>query len=137
MNKPLTALTTKLTWQLNILYEQFQVVQNQIHELEQQLQSLETQIKNAYPVSIIINPELEMNRLNFIVQQGEKKVELTDRLKNKQYEENILKEKIQRIKTELKILENYIEREELSKKKQEKKKQDDLIDEWVIQKDSL
>lgn len=134
MNQPLNALMSKLNWQLNELNLHLHESQTQSQSLTAQIQAIDGLINQARPKSLVINPELEMNRLNFMTQEANKKDELSAELKNHQDVESKLKEKIQRVKTELKMLEKYLEREESSHHEQQKKAHDNALDEWVIQK---
>jgi flagellar biosynthesis chaperone FliJ len=45
-----------------------------------------------------------------------------------------VQEKMQRIKTELKMLEKYLEREQTERQEQQKKAENNALDEWVIQR---
>lgn len=137
MNKSLKALMSKLNWQLNELNLHLHAAQSQVHALSAQIQTIEQQLNQARPKSLLINPELEMSRLNFVTQEANKKEELSAELKNHQDRENNLKERIQRVKTELKMLEKYLEREASSDHEQQKKAQDNALDEWVIQRREL
>lgn len=137
MNPSLNALTTKLNWQLNELHLHLQEAQNQAQAVMQQMQKIDEQIGHAKLNSLLINPDLEINRLNFVMQQQEKKEILAAQMKSHQDLEHKLEEKIQRLKTELKMLEKYMAREELIQKEQQNKAQDNAMDEWVIQKKEL
>lgn len=55
-------------------------------------------------------------------------------LKQHQDTEQNVEEKMQRIKTELKMLEKYLEREQAELKEQQKKAENNALDEWVIQR---
>lgn len=134
MNKSLNALMTKLNWQLNELNLHLHEAQNQIKQLTQQIQAIDEHIDKARMNSLVINPELEISRLNFVTQQQEQKDDLFTALKNHQEVEKKLNDKIQRLKIELKMLEKYMEREAASQKEQQEKTQANAMDEWVIQK---
>lgn len=134
MNQPLNALMSKLNWQLNELNLHLHEAQTQSQSLTNKIQAIDEHLNQARPKSLVINPELEMSRLNFATQEANKKDELITELKNHQDVEDKLKEKIQRVKTELKMLEKYLKREESSHNEQQKKAHDNALDEWVIQK---
>lgn len=134
MNQSLNALMSKLNWQLNELNLHLHATQSQVHALSEQIQALDQLLNQTRPKSLLINPELEMSRLNFVTQEANKKEELCAERKNHQVEADKLKEKIQRVKTELKMLEKYLEREASSHHEQQKKAQDNALDEWVIQR---
>lgn len=134
MNQSLNALLTKLNWQLNDLELNLNKTRQEIQRLADQINKIDKSINGSGFNSLIINPDLEINRLNFITQQHNQKEELISALNNYQGTESKLKEKIQRVKTELKMLENYLQRDQISKKEHLKKAHDNALDEWVIQK---
>lgn len=137
MNHSLTALMTKLTWQYNELGAHLQAAERESFKVTQQLQELEQKLNQSCVAPIIINPDFEINRLNFITQQHEKKEELAMNLKTHQTLETTLKDKVQRVKTELKMLEKYLDRERRTQQEQQRKAQEHALDEWVIQKREL
>ncbi|MDR3501308.1 MAG: flagellar FliJ family protein [Legionella sp.] len=134
MNQSLSALMTKLNWQLNELNLQLLETQNQLQKVRQEREALDEQIQQAGVNSLTINPDFEISRLNFITQQHEKKEALNMTLKQHQDTEQNVQEKMQRIKTELKMLEKYLEREQAELKEQQKKAENNALDEWVIQR---
>ena len=134
MNQSLTALMTRLTWQNNELSIHLQAAETESQTVLQQIQVLEQKINESCIASVNINPELEINKLNFLTQQQEKKEELLMILKNHQALEAKLKDKLLRIKTELKMLEQYMEREEHAARQHQMKSQENSLEEWVLQK---
>lgn len=73
MNKSLVCLIHKLNKQFNDLDLHLHAVQHQKQELEHQIQHIEEQIDQTIPNSLTMNPEIEINWLNFVMQQQEKK----------------------------------------------------------------
>lgn len=134
MNKSLNALMKKLEWQLDELNLHLVEADQQSVQLHQQIQTLNKQMNQNNTNALFINPDLEINRLNFITQLLQKKEEFNIQLKNNQEIENKLKEKIQRVKTELKMLEKYLQREASQQQIQQRKTQENAMDEWIIQK---
>lgn len=134
MSQPLQAMLVKLSWQLNELNLHLHEVQKKIQTVEQQIGEIDQHMNQTGLKSLLINPEFEINRLNFITQQQEKKIEMVAVLKDHHEVEAKLNDKILRVKTELKMLEKYLDREALSQKEQQKKAQDNAMDEWVIQR---
>ena len=134
MSHPLQAMMVKLNWQLNELNLHLHEAQRQIQAVEQQIEEIDQHMNQTGLKSLLINPEFEINRLNFITQQQEMKIELITVLKDHHDVEAKLNDKILRVKTELKMLEKYLDREALSQKEQQKKVQDNAMDEWVIQR---
>ncbi len=116
MNKSLTTLMSKLNSQRHELDSNLSAAQHKRQELVYQIQQIEEQINQTGPNSLTINPAIEINRLNFITQQQEKKEAATRELKNNQEIENKLKEKSKRVAMELKMLAHYLEREESNQK---------------------
>ncbi|MCW8443364.1 hypothetical protein OQJ05_04765 [Fluoribacter gormanii] len=117
MNQSLTSLIDKLNRQLQELDLNLFATQFKQHELEQQIQQIKEHINQTSTNSLTINPVTEINWLNFITQQQEKIEAITLDLKNHQDIENKLKDKIKRIKMELKMLENYLERQQTNQMK--------------------
>lgn len=138
MNQALNALMTKLNWQNNELTSQFEETQRKASHYENQINALSTQIDQSSITSTtkqnIINPEIEMSRLYFITTQQEKIAKLTSCFQEQLALEAQLKEKIQRNKTELTLLEKYLKREEQTQQLHLKKKEEQSMDEWALQK---
>lgn len=133
MNQSLSALLTRLTWQNNELAIHLQAAEQESLIVMQQIKELEQKIEHSCIPPRIINPELEINKLNFLTQQQEKKEELLMILRNHQALITKLKDKLQRIKTELKMLEQYVEREQQTHNEELLKAQEQALDEWVLQ----
>lgn len=134
MNNTLSALMTKLTWQQDELILHLQTSENKSQELLLQIQKIEQELHDNTFGSLIINPELEINRLNFITQKHKTKDELACILQDQQLLQIKLKDKLQRVKTELKMLEKYLEKQAVAEKIQYLQSQQNAMDEWVLQK---
>jgi len=134
MNHSLSALMTKLKWQQNDLIAQINILEKQAQIVRQQIQEVEEQIDKASINPLIVLPEFEINRLNFITQQQDKKEGLLATLRNHNALQSTLNAKLHRIKTEINMLEKYLQREDLTHKEQQRKAQDNALDEWIIQK---
>ncbi|HHF7374385.1 hypothetical protein [Legionella bozemanae] len=117
MNKSLTTLMSKLNKQLNELNLNLDATLHKKQEFAQQIQQIEELINQTSSSSLTINPTIEINRLNVMTQQQERKDAITLDLKNYQEIENKLKEKIKRVTMELNMLMHYLEREETNQKK--------------------
>lgn len=133
MNQSLSALMTRLTWQNNELTIHLQAAEQESFIVMQQIKELEQKTEHSCIPPHIINPELEINKLNFLTQQQEKKEELLMILRNHQALITKLKDKLQRIKTELKMLEQYVAREQQTHNEELLKSQEQALDEWVLQ----
>ncbi len=107
----------KLNEQLNELNLNLDTALHKKQELGQQIHQIEELINQTNSSSLTINPAIEINRLNVITQQQEKKETIILDLKNYQDIENKLKQKIKRIKMELNMLMHYLEREQTAQKK--------------------
>jgi chromosome segregation ATPase len=134
MNPSLTALMTRLKWQNNELSFHLHSAEEEMHRITLHIKEMDQRIEHSCISSLIINPELEINKLNFLTQQHEKKNELLLVLKNQQDLITQLKDKVQRIKTEQKMLERYMERQQQEYKEQQTKAQEHTLEEWVVQK---
>lgn len=138
MNHTLTALMTKLTWQNNDLTLQLQTAQKQSWLSQNQIQTLVNQINQSSltqgNANRIINPEIEMSRLHFITKQQNEKELLNNALKNHQAVEQQLKDKLQNLKIELKMLEKHLKKAEQIQGNQQTINQEQALDEWVLQR---
>lgn len=137
MSTSLSALMTKLNWQLHTQDLQMHALQKTHRELNRQIQDIDTCIKQTDVHSLKINPDIEINRLNFTTQQQGKKRELITTLKNNEELQHALNEKIRHAKTELKRLEKYLHRHKRSEQEQLQKTENNAMDEWVIQQREL
>ena len=133
MNQSLKALMAKLNWQYSELHMNLKALEQDSLNVIQKIEQLAHDINQSFTSPLNIIPELEINKLNFITQQQEKKEELIMLLKNHQTLEKKLGDKIQRIKMEQKMLELYIEREQKKQKDQQNKAEEHALDEWVCQ----
>lgn len=133
MNHSLSALVSKLKGQQNECHRQLQHIEKQSALRQSELQRLEKQITQALDIPLRINPDLEINRLNFITRQHMAQESLNLELQTHRQHEEQLKNKLQRINSELKILERYITREQQKITEQQRKTQENHLDEWVIQ----
>lgn len=133
MNQSLSALMTRLNWQKNELTSHLEAAEQESILVSQQIKELEQKIEKACIVPAVINPELEINKLSFLAQQQNKKDELTMIWGNHQILITKLKEKLQRIKIEQKMLEQYRDREHQTNQEQLLKTQEQALEEWVLQ----
>lgn len=137
MSTSLNALMTKLTWQQQELLTNLQDAESTTHSLKQHIQDLESKINQSTTTMTIINPEFEINRLNFIIQEQEKKEQLHIHLRDNLTLEQQLREKFQRIKTELKMLEKYLQKKQDIQFMKDQKTQEQALEEWaLIQRDN-
>jgi chromosome segregation ATPase len=132
MNKTLTALQTKLSWQRNDLNLLLAKIDEELTALQEKLAQRQEQIHKAAATPAIINPEHEIARLNFMVRCQQEHENLTLEKKELKARQSQLKVRHLRKTCELKKLEKY----QLNKEKDEKEKalliEQKEIDEWVL-----
>jgi hypothetical protein len=115
MNKTLAALIIKLSWQLKeINLVQEEIIQ-ELTKLHKKLAVTQEKIQQACSIPVIINPEQEISRLNFIVRCQQEYENLSIEKKEFESRQAQLKERQLRLNTELKMLEKY----QLKQKKNE------------------
>lgn len=136
MNTSLNALLIKLNAQKNDLTYELSACEAVSLHIKQQLVDLETTLNQSAKGSLLINPEFEINRLNFLTQEQDKKQALEIQLKQQQDLEARLLDKVLRIKTELKLLERYLEGNKQEEQRKQAHLQQQAMDEWVLQKGS-
>ena len=134
MNGSLNALLTKLSWQKIEVGEQVHATEQEILRLNEEISALSQQLNYAHSPSKLINPEWEINRLNFNLHLQEQKSTLDASLKEQQELGQMLQQKLLRIKTELKVLEQYLARKTSELCQEQKKQEEQALEEWVIQK---
>lgn len=134
MSSALNALTTQLTWQKNEVTFELTAAEQEEQALEQQLKEFNLKLAQSSSSSQFINPELEINRMNFVMQLQQQKAEILSLLKAQQELIAKLNEKLQRIKNELKMLERYLERKEELAQRNQRKSEEQSVEEWVLQK---
>lgn len=135
MNSSLSALHLKLTVQQTELLNELVLCEQQSFKMQHDLLAIEKNQQQSASNSLIINPEIEISRLNFLTQEQEKKHALELLLKQQQQRDGQLRTKLQRIKTELKMLERYMEKSLQLKQEQQNNKQQQSMDEWAIQRE--
>lgn len=133
MTHSIHALQTKLNWQLNQQMEQLQQIRDDIGLVQKALNQLENQ---TLPLcdNLLINPDLEMNRLSFNLKQQQEKDELRNQLKEQYQLENQIQTRVQRSKTELKMLEKYLTKQKQVRINSTNIAQEQCIEEWSLQK---
>lgn len=134
MSKTLQALRTKLTWQNNELHLQVQAAETETQVLHEQIKALQDKINQSCSATKLINPEVEISRMNFMMQQQQEKDDLLLTLKNHRQQEEALKNKVQRIKSELKMLEQYLLKQQQQQQHEHRKAAEHSLEEWVVQK---
>lgn len=138
MNKTLKAMMIKLSWQRDELLTQLHFVNASRQKTIDTLNAVQLTISESKLTLNKINPEVEINRLNFISSNYLQQDELRVRLNEYDAQKLRLDEQFARIKTELKLLEQYTERQAKYLKQEQVKKEEQAMDEWALQhKDSV
>lgn len=134
MNKGLTALMTKLTWQCNGIDQELQTLSRQLAAIEQQIQEITARVAKASVSPSVIIPEREIAGLHFIMAQQQQLDQLhSNRTELLSQQDSLLKKKI-RLNTELKMLEKYLENQQKDLDKKELTQRQHQADEWVLQR---
>lgn len=138
MNKTLKAMMIKLSWQRDELLTQLHFVNASRQKTIDTLNAVQLTLSESKLTLNKINPEVEINRLNFISSNYLQQDELRVRLNEYDAQKLRLDEQFARIKTELKLLEQYTERQAKYLKQEQVKKEEQAMDEWALQhKDSV
>ncbi len=132
MSVALNALMTKLNWKKQELDLALKKVENDSITIIEQMKTIESNLNQSTPKSLMINPELEMNRLNFMMIEQEKIAQLTLALNELNDTKKRIKDSLIRINTERKMLEKYLENKKSDAVKQEQKHQEHRMDEWAL-----
>lgn len=133
MNKTLKAMMIKLSWQHDELLTQLHHLDASRQKTIDALNAVQLTISQSKVTLNTINPEVEINRLNFITFNYQQHDELRLRLNEYDTQKLRLDEQFKRIKTELKMLEHYTERQTNDLKQQQMKKEEHAMDEWALQ----
>lgn len=137
MNKTLSALMTKLKWQLADMDKQLQLINKQLDELEQRLNENQQKIDKACEIPAFILPEKEIARLNFMIGESQRQEELnTGKTELLSQKNNLTSRKI-RLNTELKMLERHQANQLVAKRFQAILIEQKNTDEWVLQQRDL
>lgn len=135
MNLSLIALMKKLAWQRDELHTHLYATNDELIKINQQLEEITREFsQSAMRNSVMIHPELEVTRLNFITQLHNQKDELAEQLRNKEKLATKLNDKLLCVKTELRMLEKHLEKEQANQRQQQEKAREQSLDEWVIQR---
>lgn len=133
MSSSLNALLTQLSWQKSEVLSQISIIDTECSRLIQYIDTLDKQLTTDIPRSKIINPELEISRLNFTLQLQEEKAQLAEQLKTQEEQKERLQQRIQRIKTELKMLDRYLKSKQQQACQEQSKSEEQSLEEWVLQ----
>lgn len=133
MSTSLNALLTQLKWQKNELDQYIRDIEVEQVTLESELSVVVQKINQSYSKSAHINPELEVNKLQFVMQQQQYKDELQAQLKTQDTQKKSLDTQLQRIKTELKMLEKYLLKHQQQQQYKQQKAEEQHLEEWVLQ----
>lgn len=137
----MSLLIQRLTKQLELNIQDLQIRlfhQQQMREaIIQEIYELQEGLLRAESNSMMINPELENNRLRFILWQQEHHHQLLKQSQTLLMEEENLRYQIQQEKTHLKALEKHLHRQSAIQKQQQINKEALKLDEWVLQRGAM
>lgn len=137
MNKTLIALMNKLSWQLNEVSQALQTITNEQANLQKTDAGLQKQLQKACATTTIIYPEQEISRLHFIMHKQQQSEHLKLKMKELEAQQAQLEERKIRLHTELKMLDRYQEKQQEKALANEIYRQQNTIDEWVLQRKEL
>lgn len=137
MNKTLSALMTKLEWQLTELEQQLQTLEQQLDVLKEQLDENQNNITRASAVPAFILPEKEIARLNFMIGESQKQDKLNTVQAELLAQKNHVTSRKIRLNTELKMLEKHQNNQLANKQLQAVLIEQNNTDEWVLQQREL
>jgi hypothetical protein len=132
MNKTLTVLMNKLSWQVQEINEQLQTLNQQIINLEKKLSTIEVEIQKACVIPTVIYPEREIAGLNFIMRSRAQAESLREEKKILESQSLQLQTRQIRLKAEIKMLDNYREKQQKISTKKKLAKQQNDSDEWTL-----
>lgn len=132
MSTTLNALKTKLDWQKQELLEGIAQMEHEISSQQQKIKILEQQLDKKTASTGMINPEIEMNRLNFMMMTRETIEHHQLRINDLTDHQNTLRSKLERTHIELKMLEKYLLRSMEEARLKEQKQQEHRLDEWAL-----
>ncbi|MBA3537491.1 MAG: hypothetical protein H0T84_12945 [Tatlockia sp.] len=132
MSKTLIALKSKLCWQRNDLNQMLARIDEELTALKENLAQRQEQIHKACATSVIINPEQEISRLNFIVRYQLEHENLSLEKKELESQQSQLKQRHLRLTSELKMLEKHQTNKEKVEIENTLIKEQKDIDEWVL-----
>lgn len=132
MSKALNALSSQLSWQLNDLNHHLLAIEQDLEALEQDYQTSQNKIIKASEIPLAILPEQEMARLHYMLHEQQQQDALNARKTALNSEYATLQAKQLRLKTELKRLQHYQERQENIMKQEIQLRQYQQADEWSL-----
>jgi len=137
MNKTLTALASKLSWQLTDLNQAADQLAGQLQSVLDKLATLQQHIEKASQLPAHIQPEQEILRLNFLVRCQADQANLMLQKRELLAQKAQLKTKQLRINTELIMLEKYQEKQQKHGQQKTLLAEQKEADEWIVQRKEL
>lgn len=134
MSRSLDALKKQLNWKIDDLILLLNAKEQEYVHLNNEIKKLNKKLTENYSNTKLINPDVEIIRLNYTLQIQEDVRKLSLSLNEAKEQEQHLQKKIQRLKTELKMIELYQAKKQQQLIKEETKAQEFALDEWVLQK---
>ena len=136
MNKTLFALISNLEWQLNDLHQEQLILDEQGLKLDKTLQLEHDIWLKASVIYQVILPEQEMARLQFMLNQEQKKDALNEEKKRLLSQQEALTSRKNRLNLELKMLEKYQANQAKVDLHQMIVKQQNATDDWAMRERS-
>ncbi|KTC68308.1 hypothetical protein Lbir_2910 [Legionella birminghamensis] len=136
MNLALSSLMNKLKKQIEALNNEQLTVREKIKTLEMEAVGIKAELAKALEIPAHIIPEQEISRLNFVIARQQQYDDLQMRAMDYEKLLAIFQERHLRLKTELKTLEKYRERNALKEKKAAESIAEKEMDTWALLKSS-
>lgn len=133
MNKTLSALKTKLLWQIQELDQQALRINQALKQLREELLTLRQTVQQACLTPAHLLPEQEVSRLNFMVLKQHEEDQLLIKMKELVAQEDAILLKKLRLDTEMAMLGKHEENQRQAKRKEKSTREQNALDEWVLQ----
>lgn len=133
MTDALNALSRKLTGQRQILRQKLQSIEQLIANYDQKIQDNQQKILNPCTMSASIQPEQEMARLRFMLNQQTKQESLTSEKKALEQERVLFNARDLRLNRELKMIEKVQQSHLLARQQTAQRTAQHRVDEWALQ----
>lgn len=134
MNPFFKALFTQLSWQKQEVVLQLTQAEHASQLLERTIEGLSQKLAHPSPYARTLIPELEINRQYFLVELQRQQATLHMQLKEQRKTTSQLQHQAQALKTELKMLERYVQRQQHIAQQEQRTVEEQRVEEWVLQK---
>jgi hypothetical protein len=131
MNRTILAVSSKLTMQLNALHQKIEGINKQRQALSEECNNTHQNINNSSALPSLILPEQEVIRLRYLMTNQHSLNVLESKMQFLLAETTSLKSKHLQIKTQLKRLTTYQEKQQQFMNDQTRIKTEKFLDDWV------